>query len=267
MSALALSNFCFADALVRARLDENGTPWFVAKDVCAALGLGNVTEALRGLEDDEKAEFSNSEVSSNGVIQNRRMLFISESGLYALIFRSRRPEARAFRKWVTAEVLPALRKKGGYGSIAVHADRHAPAAPLPEFVVPDCAAHLRSATRLKILWSAVRAADMENSGGEGIARYFEAFCKLVAQAPTSEEALLESFADDCLVEQDGARTRASAIRDALRCWWKKHGNGRLPGERSLAAVLLARFERKHSNGIWYLNCVIHRQWAQEARHA
>lgn len=266
MSALALSNFCFADALVRARLDESGTPWFVAKDVCAALGIGNSRDAINTLDDDEKITVANSDGNPRAGIP-LTLNFISESGLYALIFRSRRPEARAFRKWVTAEVLPALRKKGGYGSIAVHADRHAPAVPLPEFVVPDCAAHLRSATRLKILWSAVRAADMENSGGEGIARYFEAFCKLVAQAPTSEEAILESFADDCLVEQDGARTRASAIRDALRCWWKEHGNGRLPGERSLAAVLLARFERKHSNGIWYLNCVIHRQWAQEVRHA
>lgn len=262
MSALALSNFCFADALVRARLDENGTPWFVAKDVCAALGIGNSRDAVTALDEDEKGVGNTDTLGGT-----QRTTFVSESGLYALIFRSRKPEARAFRKWVTAEVLPALRKKGGYGSLAVHADRHTSAAPLPEFVVPDCAAHLRSATRLKILWSAVRAADMENSGGEGIARYFEAFCKLVAQAPTSEEALLESFADDCLVEQDGARTRASAIRDALRCWWKEHGNGRLPGERSLAAVLLARFERKHSNGIWYLNCVIHRQWAQEVRHA
>ena len=266
MSALALSNFCFADALVRARLDENDTPWFVAKDVCAALGIANQWDAVGALDDDEKITLANPEGNPRAGIP-LTLNFISESGLYALIFRSRKPEARAFRKWVTAEVLPALRKKGGYGSIAVHADRHAPAAPLPEFVVPDCAAHLRSATRLKILWSAVRAADMENSGGEGIARYFEAFCKLVAQAPTSEEAMLESFADDCLVEQDGARTRASAIRDALRCWWKAHGSGRLPGERSLAAVLLARFERKHSNGIWYLNCVIHRQWVQEARHA
>ena len=263
MSELMLSNFCFHDALVRARVDERGNPWFVAKDVCMALGISNARDAVAQLDEDEKITVVNTDGNPRAGIP-LTLNFVSESGLYSLIFKSRKPEARAFRKWVTSDVLPSLRKTGNYGStaaIAVHAGGQAAPMSLPEFVVPDCAAHLRSATRLKVLWSAVRAADMDNSGGAGIARYFEAFCKLVAQAPASEENLLESFADECLEEQEGMRTRASSIRDALRRWWKDNGNGALPGERSLAAVLLARFERKHSNGIYYLNCVISRQWA------
>lgn len=88
-----------------------GEPWFVAKDVCDALGLSNTTEALRNLDDDEVSNISNSEVAQNG---GRAARIISEPGLYKLIMRSRKPEAKAFQRWVTHEVLPAIRKTGGY---------------------------------------------------------------------------------------------------------------------------------------------------------
>ena len=84
-------------------------PWFVAKDVCDILELGNITEALCTLDDDELT----SELLKSGS-QRRKMKLVNESGLYALIFKSRKPEAKAFRKWVTSEVLPALRKTGRY---------------------------------------------------------------------------------------------------------------------------------------------------------
>jgi prophage antirepressor-like protein len=94
-------------------LDRGGQPWFVAADVCRVLALSNVTEATRALDDDElRSEFLN----SGG--QSREMSCISESGLYALIFRSRKEKARAFRRWVTSEVLPAIRATGGYGAPA-----------------------------------------------------------------------------------------------------------------------------------------------------
>lgn len=89
----------------------DGEPWFVAKDVCDALGLHNTTEALRGLDDDEKSNISSSEVAQNG---GRAPLIVSEPGLYKLIMRSRKPEAKAFQRWVTHEVLPAIRRTGGY---------------------------------------------------------------------------------------------------------------------------------------------------------
>jgi prophage antirepressor-like protein len=87
----------------------NNEPWFVAKDVCDALNLSNVTESLRGLDEDEKLT---SAVLRAG--QNREMNLVNESGLYSLIFQSRKPEAKSFRKWVTSEVLPAIRKTGAY---------------------------------------------------------------------------------------------------------------------------------------------------------
>lgn len=88
-------------------------PWFVAKDVCAALELTNPTEALKALDDDERGSLRISEGTSlkGG---NPNMNIINESGLYTLIMRSNKPEARRFRKWVTSEVLPSIRATGQY---------------------------------------------------------------------------------------------------------------------------------------------------------
>ena len=86
-----------------------GEPWFVAKDVCDALSIGNITDTMNRLDDDEKLT---SILSNSG--QGRQMWLVNESGLYNLIFQSRKPEAKAFRKWVTSEVLPSIRKTGRY---------------------------------------------------------------------------------------------------------------------------------------------------------
>lgn len=93
---------------VRTILRE-GEPWFVAKDVCEILELEKIDSAIRELDDDEKGTHSMSTLGGN-----QRMSIVSESGLYALVFKSRKPEAKAFRKWVTSEVLPAIRKTGRY---------------------------------------------------------------------------------------------------------------------------------------------------------
>ncbi|MGY4696306.1 BRO-N domain-containing protein [Xylella fastidiosa subsp. sandyi] len=89
---------------------RDGNPWFVATDVCTALGYRNPSKAIADhLDDDEK---SNQSLGLAG----KPFLIISESGLYALILRSRKPEARKFAKWVTSEVLPSIRKTGSYST-------------------------------------------------------------------------------------------------------------------------------------------------------
>lgn len=87
----------------------DGEPWFAAKDLCNILGLSDVSMTVKRLDKDEKLTQT---VFVSG--QGREMWFINESGLYALIFQSRKPEAKAFRKWVTKEVLPNIRKHGFY---------------------------------------------------------------------------------------------------------------------------------------------------------
>lgn len=93
---------------------KDDDPWFVASDVCAVLGLNNITMALKTLDDDEAALNIIEVRSENGVVQKREVNTINESGLYALILRSRKAVAKRFRKWVTAEVLPSIRKTGQY---------------------------------------------------------------------------------------------------------------------------------------------------------
>lgn len=105
-------NFNFGENIVRVT-DRNGDPWFIAKDVCDILGLENVTKALLSLDEDEKITLNNSDGNPRGGIPHSYAV-ISESGLYSLILRSRKPEAREFKRWVTHEVLPSIRKTGGY---------------------------------------------------------------------------------------------------------------------------------------------------------
>lgn len=89
----------------------NNEPWFVAKDVCDVLEHSNHKMAVKSLDEDEV----NTAYLIDSLGRNQQTTIINESGLYSLIFQSRKPEAKAFRKWVTSEVLPAIRKKGYYG--------------------------------------------------------------------------------------------------------------------------------------------------------
>lgn len=104
--ATSVASFSFENFPVRA-INRNGEIWFVAADVCAAIDLG--TEQIRRLDDDEKGLHLTQTPGGK-----QEMSIINESGLYALILRSRKPEAKRFRKWVTSEVLPSIRKTGSY---------------------------------------------------------------------------------------------------------------------------------------------------------
>lgn len=96
------------NAPVRVQVINNQT-WFVAKDVCSNLGIEHHRDALTRLDDDERGSVL---LDTLGGIQ--QMSAVNESGLYSLVFQSRKPGAKKFRKWVTMEVLPSIRKTGGY---------------------------------------------------------------------------------------------------------------------------------------------------------
>jgi len=88
-------------------------PLFVAADVCRILEIANPRDAVSSLEDDEKLTVANPDgQTGHGGAQFFNV--VTESGLYALVFKSRKPEAKAFQKWVTSEVLPSIRKTGAY---------------------------------------------------------------------------------------------------------------------------------------------------------
>ena len=93
----------------------DGEVWFVAKDVCDILEISNVSKAIQELDDDEKSTLTISEgTSPKG--GNPNMNVVNEPGLYALIFKSRKPEAKAFARWVRHELLPQVMHTGSYGN-------------------------------------------------------------------------------------------------------------------------------------------------------
>lgn len=91
-------------------MDISGEPWFVLKDVCDVLGLSTPARVAERLDSDEVSQAH----LIDSVGRSQEMTIISESGLYNVILRSDKPEAKPFRKWVTAVVLPSIRKNGGY---------------------------------------------------------------------------------------------------------------------------------------------------------
>lgn len=101
-----MQRFDFKGASLRTLIDEAGEPWFVAKDVCDILGHSNVSMALDRLDDDERSKFNLGRQGETNIV--------NEAGLYVLVLGSRKPEAHEFKRWVTHEVLPQIRKTGGY---------------------------------------------------------------------------------------------------------------------------------------------------------
>ena len=113
---------------------RDGEPWFVAKDVCDCLELGNVSQTCSRLDDDERGIILNDTPSGK-----QEMLVVSEPGLYSLIGSSKKQEAKAFKRWVNHEVLPSIRKTGGYGIRTV------------DDMINDPDTAIRLLTQLKIL--------------------------------------------------------------------------------------------------------------------
>ena len=84
----------------------NDEPWFVASDICRALDIQNVTQAVQKLDDDERSMFN--------IGRQGNANCVNEYGLYSLVLASRKPEAKKFKRWITHEVIPSIRKHGGY---------------------------------------------------------------------------------------------------------------------------------------------------------
>lgn len=110
-----VEQYQFGDREIRV-IDRNGEPWWIARDVCDVLAIVNVGDAMASLDDDERSNIANPDVARGG----RPLAIINESGLYSLILRSRKPEAKAFKKWVTSEVLPSIRHTGSYRPASVN---------------------------------------------------------------------------------------------------------------------------------------------------
>lgn len=249
----SLIPFAFGDNMVRVLTDENGDPWFVAKDVCQILDIQNPSDTLsKILDEDEKGIDT---IYTPGGPQD--MLIISESGLYALVFRSRKPEAKAFSKWVRSEVLPSLRKTGTYTMSGV--------------ALPDQVRLIKPVVRERLLATAQRVVNMGGAGGpEEVEALFLRYCRLVTEGysesgiacATSPSAVIDPamvekilhFADTCCEPVAQSRLSASKLYTAFSRWWQRRHDEPAPTINAFGKTFTRRYRKEKRGGkVFYLD--------------
>ncbi|MGE4536335.1 MAG: BRO family protein [Desulfovibrio sp.] len=239
--------FFFDGRQVRVILGEQDAPWFVGKDVCEVLGISKYRDAVALLDSDERVSRI---VDTLGGPQ--QMTTVSESGLYALIFTSRKPEARAFRKWVTGTVLPALRRTGRFDMA-----RSPVRAP-----VSLAAMRIRPSARATVLTCAVRMAAQENGDMETVRQYFDAFCEMVGGGlPLPGQGcrihymdmadLFWQWADECLERDESGEVQAKNLYASFRGWCRESRRMEPPSMHVFGAWLGQHFRRRLSNVTYY----------------
>lgn len=125
---------------------KDGEPWFVAADVCRALEISNNRDAMSRLDNDEKADVGLTDGS-----QIRHMTAVNEPGLYNLVLGCRKPEAKEFKRWVTHEVLPTIRKTGEYKMAGMFDDA------IDNILTPEAIAEMKEEARKDRLRKALEA--------------------------------------------------------------------------------------------------------------
>ena len=239
MSCTDITPFAFGDNLIRIFKDRQGDPWWVAKDVCLALGIEFYRDALSKLDEDERGSVL---VDTPGGPQE--MSTINEPGLYSLIFRSRKPEAREFKRWVTHEVLPALRKTGSY-SVTAPADTMVPLDDPPEW--PEEALALKPWMREKLWHDAMQAARLDGAGSDAAFGWFSHLCRLVAHKPATAYDEVRAFFDECCVHAPGRKEKASVLYEAFR-QWRRGSKTPMPSAKAFGQGL-AHFARPYKSSV------------------
>lgn len=191
-----LTVFDFEDTVVRSLVIDN-EPWFVGKDVCSCLGIANNRDALATLDTDElSVDISDTSVGK------RHMAFINECGLYHLIFRSRKPQAQRFRRWVTHQVLPSIRKTGQYQTTEINLE--------------DMGEKLRLVQEARRVYGKKPAQSLWESLG---------LPAVLTNAETKQQAdrdslltYLRAFLNECLIEDQTSRISSGELYK-LYCNW------------------------------------------------
>lgn len=220
-----LQTFVFNASPVRV-IQRNGSIWFSAKDTCSLLDLVNVGQAISSLEADDKIVLNHGDLVSMGLIQSddleiTRLAFVSEPGLYALVFKSQKPGAHAFKRWITHEVLPAIRKTGTY--------QVAPAWDIPKTYAGALALAARQAEELDQKTEAIAVLEPK-----------AAFCDAVSRAQDGhsviEAAKILGVGQNCLF-------------DRLRGWGYLFRDGRthLPYQQHVASGLFRVVEEHYED--------------------
>lgn len=199
----------------------NNEPWFVAADVCKALEIGNSRQALTRLDDDEKGV-----ISTDTPGGKQEMATVSEPGLYSLVLGSRKPEARQFKRWITHDVIPAIRSHGGYLTPE-----------LTEQVLSDPDTIIRLATDLKKERSARIAAEQRIAMDAPKVLFADAVSSSQDDIPISE---LAKF-----LKQNGVDTGRNRLFDTLRADGYIQKFSTEPTQKAMELGLFRIVERTH----------------------
>jgi len=249
MSDLALQSFGFEDHLVRV-IDQDGEAWFIAQDVCSCLEIVNHRHAVAGLDDDEKDGVATNDVTG----RQQTQIVISESGLYALIFKSRKAAAVRFRKWVTSEVLPTLRRTGEY-QMPVANDDDRPVI-LPFLDSADEVDRFRSAlaavrecrivhgrSKAKRLWPILGLPEAPRTSMNGVPELNMARSRNIAR-----------WAQERLSFEPGARIAAQDLRNDYEVWCDANDVSAEGVQIFWKCLTDFGYASFHSNGSWRRDC-------------
>ena len=240
--------FAFDSALVRVVLDDAGEPWYCAKDVALALGYQwNGISRIAHVPDEWK--MVTSVVTTFGA---KETWFLSEQGLYFFLGRSDKPKALPFQKWLADDVLPSIRKNGGY-ALPSHPALESPA---PRCALPDVPEMylLRPAMRQRLWQDALQTARLDNAGSDAAALWFATLCRMMAAGHAPRGGVDETtrrilqFADErCRAEHNG-RVSAAALYEAFTLWWCSHFDNPAPSQQMFGRVMCGRYVQRKRGG-------------------
>lgn len=197
-----IQRFEFKGESLRALTNMAGEPWFVLKDCMSILDLGNPTETVKMFDDDE---FSTTEVIDS-IGRRQQAYIISEPGLYRLVMRSRKPEAKEFQRWVTHEVLPSIRKHGAYMTQQT-LDK---ALTSPDFLIQLATKLKEEQEKVKELEPKAKALDDFTNVPDALLVRDAAKVLSNAGTPIKEKQLREWMADHNWIFKSGGSWRATA---------------------------------------------------------
>lgn len=242
---IVTQEFCRDGANCVRAVTVDGEPWLVVSDVCAALSIGNVSQAVKRLEPDDL--ITTEVIDSLGRWQ--RAWVVNESGVFDLILDSRKPEAKAFRRWVTAEVLPAIRRTGSYsvGGPALPSLPQTYAEALRELAATVERAEAAEAARSALAPRAEAWDDLASSGADYSAREAAAILSR-AGIQTGQNRLLRSLRDLGMVDGSGRPYARHAHRLRLKPVTFEHPytGVRMPGKPQIRITVegLAHLRRR-----------------------
>lgn len=250
-----VSSYDFKGSAVRAVM-ENGEPWFVFGDFSEILGLEDAQTVIGFLDEDEW----NSIELGEGIRPRRKepqATIVSESGLYALVANSEREQARVFRRWLSSDVLPRIRKTGRFGPDGT------------DYEMPQRYRIIPTETRAQLLDSAVKTVSMQGQGAGSIRKTFLEYCELVAPAPKygrasgqgapsdleclEGEFFFEEWHAERVTSMPGEKLTAGEAYGSFKDWFGRHYSGRPPSHVRFGRWMKKHYRSKNAGRIYYFD--------------